>query len=260
MPVNEACRSLRSCLRHHALKDNGKFVRKQNGSLIQYALRKVRVQYCFSLSKNQHLFLPSHQSLRSKKLRAKRPTPASRPKVNMSNGGTLPSPQRLTTPTSREAIVVEIDDPALQKPYRCVRGSCTSAHDRAALSACRSRQLRDPAPSVSGFLLPSPSLSLLGARRTLSVLCAGEAGRPVRRTRGKGDAERARDHVRISSEKVEQQPAEDARPAVLSPEELCPVSMGESHVAFLKSSYDGSPTDVQGQRSEAHSGAVPLTV
>ena len=58
------------------------------------------------------------------------------------------------------------------------------------------------------------------------MLCAGEAGRPVRRTRGKGEAERARDHVRISAEKVEQQPAEDARPAVLSPEELCPVSTG----------------------------------
>ena len=41
MPANEACRSLRSCLRHHAKKENGRFVRKNSSTLIQYALRKV---------------------------------------------------------------------------------------------------------------------------------------------------------------------------------------------------------------------------
>ena len=42
LPSNEACRSLRSCLRHHARKDNGRFIRKHDASpLIQYALRKV---------------------------------------------------------------------------------------------------------------------------------------------------------------------------------------------------------------------------
>lgn len=43
MPANEACRSLRSCLRHHAKKENGKFVRKNSTNLIEYALRKVGI-------------------------------------------------------------------------------------------------------------------------------------------------------------------------------------------------------------------------
>ena len=68
---------------------------------------------------------------------------------------------------------------------------CGSGHQWVCLS--RPRQPRDSAQP--GFLLPSPSLSLLGARRTLSVLCAGEAARPVRRTRGRGEGERARDRV-----------------------------------------------------------------
>ncbi|CAI8043398.1 hypothetical protein GBAR_LOCUS24074 [Geodia barretti] len=41
MPISEACRSLRSCLRHHAKKENGRFVRRNSDTLIQYALRKV---------------------------------------------------------------------------------------------------------------------------------------------------------------------------------------------------------------------------
>ncbi|CAI8043395.1 hypothetical protein GBAR_LOCUS24074 [Geodia barretti] len=40
MPISEACRSLRSCLRHHAKKENGRFVRRNSDTLIQYALRK----------------------------------------------------------------------------------------------------------------------------------------------------------------------------------------------------------------------------
>ena len=38
---NEACRSLRSCLRHHAKKENGKFVRKEVNGAILYAVRKA---------------------------------------------------------------------------------------------------------------------------------------------------------------------------------------------------------------------------
>ena len=38
---NEACRSLRSCLRHHAKKENGRFVRKELDGAILYAVRKV---------------------------------------------------------------------------------------------------------------------------------------------------------------------------------------------------------------------------
>ena len=37
-----------------------------------------------------------------------------------------------------------------------------------------------------------------------------------------------------------------SRPAVLSPEELFSVSTQTCHVAFLKSTYEGSPVDVQG--------------
>ena len=58
---------------------------------------------------------------------------------------------------------------------------------------CRPRHPRDW--TQPGFLLPSPCLSLLGARKTLSLLSAGDSARPVRKTRGRGLGERARDRV-----------------------------------------------------------------
>lgn len=65
------------------------------------------------------------------------------------------------------------------------------------LPPCRPRQpSRDCGQPTTGFLLPSPSRSLLGPRKTLSLLAAGEAsGRPVRKTRGRAPRERARDRV-----------------------------------------------------------------
>ena len=63
LPPNEACRSLRSCLRHHAKKENGKFVRKQSNSLIQYALRKVSSPPSPSLPSSSFPSLPPSPSL-----------------------------------------------------------------------------------------------------------------------------------------------------------------------------------------------------
>ena len=111
----------------------------------------------------------------------------------------------------------------------------------------RARQPRDSTPSMSGFLLPSPSLSLLGARRTLTVLCAGEAGRPVRRTRGKGNGERARDRVRLHAQPqlaVSECPS-DKRCCVM-PERVCTSFTSDECVVVCVVSYVTSDLCVHG--------------
>ena len=79
LPANEACRSLRSCLRHHAKKENGRFVKNNSSTLIQYALRKVNscpsspVHHLLFLSKSHRVCRPNARHCQRMQEHKKRP-------------------------------------------------------------------------------------------------------------------------------------------------------------------------------------------
>jgi hypothetical protein len=226
MPMNEACRSLRSCLRHHAKKENGRFVRKNSDTLIQYALRK-------GLERKKR----SVQMARRPAKRHRPPDSAPQSIVGVaSSGGSVGG-----------AVVVQVDSP-----------------DELLAKTNRPRQLsrESVTGSSAGFILPSPTRSLLGPRRTLGLLAAGEtSSRPVRKTRGRAPRERVRDRALVKAEETASSDIWFPPPSLPEPEELSPVLPRDGwSVAFLKSHYqqavggaksdhtpNSPPSHVQGQ-------------
>lgn len=118
------------------------------------------------------------------------------------------SQDRLAPSTSSDGTaIVEIEDPSL-KPNRCEpTPHCpTHSHVHAYTITCtythRGSRQKDHTPS--GFMLPSPLVSMLGPKRTLNLLSesvSSESGRPLRKARmrargegewGKGAREKAK--------------------------------------------------------------------
>ena len=101
------------------------------------------------------------------------------------------SQDRVPPGTSSDGTtIVEIEDPSL-KPNRCehtVQTPPTTLHTHMCTisHAHTHRGSRQKDHTPSGFVLPSPLLSILGPKRTLNLLSesvSSESGRPVRRAR-----------------------------------------------------------------------------
>ena len=162
---SQACRSLRSAVRHHARKENGLFARSEDTN-IAYALRKVGgmsrvLSWRVDDGSTQSRTLQRLQSPEDvvKVLSDKHPPPITNGLPESEPLALSPSPPPSASPCL-STLTVEID-PALRPP--------------------RPQRRSEP---IGAFCLPSPHQSILGPRRTLTILSDSaltSSQRPIRK-------------------------------------------------------------------------------